>query len=101
MTDLPLKFKNELRQGGMKWPRVAIPVRLATPIRTGHRLCRTSNVTPTPLKLKNELCLGVMKWPRVAIPVRFATPIRTGAPVQTYLRHLYAFEVQKSYARVE
>ena len=35
MTDLPLKFKNELRQGGMKWPGVAIPVRLATPIRTG------------------------------------------------------------------
>jgi hypothetical protein len=29
-----LKFKNEICQGGMKQPSVAIPVRFATPIRT-------------------------------------------------------------------
>jgi len=79
----------------MKWPRVAIPVRLGTPIRTAapvepyHRHHYAFEVQDRVMPVWDEVALC-----RDSGEARNTIP--EGAPVETYLqRHTYAFEVQE------
>ena len=70
----------------MKWPRVAIPLKLATPIRTRAPV-KLYFLRHTYAFQFQELVMR--RWDEVALvafPVRLAIPTRTGAPVGPYIQ---------------